>query len=112
VLDALPVQAKRMGWFVEAGRHGAKGAVQDYRALGDWGFALEHAEMPVTLWQGDADQLVPMRHAEELAAAGPRCDPPALPGGGPPRDGVARNGDPACGGRGLTATGGRPAPAA
>ena len=82
VLDALPVQAKRMGWFVEAGRHGAKGAVQDYRALGDWGFALERAEMPVTLWQGDADQLVPMRHAEELAAAAPGATLRRCPGEG------------------------------
>lgn len=82
VIDALPPDAKRMGWFVEAGRHGAKGAVHDYRALGDWGFPLERVEMPVSLWQGDADQFVPMRQAEELVAAAPGATLRPCPGEG------------------------------
>jgi pimeloyl-ACP methyl ester carboxylesterase len=71
VIDALPPEAKQMGWFVESGRQSAKGPVHDYRALRDWGFQLEQVEMPVALWQGDADQLVPMHQAEDLAARAP-----------------------------------------
>jgi pimeloyl-ACP methyl ester carboxylesterase len=82
VIDALPPDAKRMGWFLEAGRQGAKGAVHDYRALGDWGFPLERVEMPVSLWQGDTDQLVPMRQAEELVAAAPGATLRPCPGEG------------------------------
>lgn len=82
VIDALPNEAKQMGWFIEAGRHGARGAVQDYRALVDWGFPLERVEAPVSLWQGDADQLVPMAHAEELASRAPGAAIHRCPGEG------------------------------
>jgi hypothetical protein len=27
-----------MGWFLESGRQGARGPVQEYRALREWGF--------------------------------------------------------------------------
>jgi pimeloyl-ACP methyl ester carboxylesterase len=71
VIDAMPEEAKRMGWFIESGRQGARGPVQDYRALGDWGFRLEDIRMPVSVWQGDADKLVPIAHAEDLVARAP-----------------------------------------
>jgi pimeloyl-ACP methyl ester carboxylesterase len=82
VIDALPGDAKRMGWFIESGRQGARGPVEDYRALRDWGFRVEDVRMPVTLWQGDADQLVPMRQAEELAARAPGATLRRCPGEG------------------------------
>ncbi len=82
VIAALPDDAKRMGWFLEAGRHGAKGPVHDYHALGDWGFRLGDVEMPVTMWQGDADKLVPMAHAEELATSAPGATLRPCPGEG------------------------------
>jgi pimeloyl-ACP methyl ester carboxylesterase len=37
---------------------------------------------PVELWQGDADELVPMRHAEDLAAALPAATLHPCPGEG------------------------------
>jgi pimeloyl-ACP methyl ester carboxylesterase len=81
-IDALPAEAKRMGWFIESGRQGAKGPVHDYRALGDWGFRVEDVRAPVSVWQGDADQLVPMRQAEALVAAAPGARLRACPGEG------------------------------
>jgi pimeloyl-ACP methyl ester carboxylesterase len=38
--------------------------------------------MPVTLWQGDADQLVPLEHAEDLAARAPGATLRPCPGEG------------------------------
>jgi len=37
---------------------------------------------PVELWQGDADALVPMAHAEDLAAVVPGATPRRCPGEG------------------------------
>jgi pimeloyl-ACP methyl ester carboxylesterase len=67
-IDAMPGEGRRMGWFIESGRQSAKGPVYDYRALADWGFELSTVRTPVSVWQGDADQLVPIAHAEDLVA--------------------------------------------
>lgn len=34
----------------------------------DWGFRLADINVPVRIWQGDADRIVPAEHAEHLAA--------------------------------------------
>jgi pimeloyl-ACP methyl ester carboxylesterase len=82
VLAGLPDEAKGMAWFTESGRQGARGPVQDYRALHDWGFQLGDVAMPVELWQGDADQMVPMDHAEDLTPAVPDATLHRCPGEG------------------------------
>jgi pimeloyl-ACP methyl ester carboxylesterase len=38
-----------------------------------WGFDLADMQVPVTLWHGGADRLVPLAHARALAAAIPGC---------------------------------------
>lgn len=49
-----------------------KGVVDDYRVFGaPWGFAPEDLVVPVHIWQGDADELVPPSWGERLAAAIP-----------------------------------------
>ncbi len=49
-------------------RHGPHGLVDDYVVLGqDWGFRPEDISGPVTVVQGDQDELVPMAHARRLA---------------------------------------------
>lgn len=54
--------------FREALRSGARGAVQDYRVTGGrWDLDLARIKLPVTVWQGDQDTLVPMSHARRLA---------------------------------------------
>ena len=45
-IDALPDEAKAMGWFIEAGRKGGRGPTHDYRALGDWAFPLGDVTAP------------------------------------------------------------------
>jgi len=70
-LAALPPR-ELTDFYVEALAHGAYGTAWDYRLLGgDWGFALEEIRVPVFLWHGMADGLVPISHAERLAAALP-----------------------------------------
>jgi pimeloyl-ACP methyl ester carboxylesterase len=52
----------------DALRHGPRGIVDDYLAVGgDWGFAPEDLAGPVTLFQGAEDALLPREHAEALA---------------------------------------------
>ena len=81
-IDALTDEVKAMGWFIEAGRKGGRGPTHDYRALGDWAFPLGDVTAPVELWQGDADVLVPMAHAEDLAAVVPGATLRRCPGEG------------------------------
>jgi pimeloyl-ACP methyl ester carboxylesterase len=33
----------------------------------DWGFRLVDIDVPIRFWHGDADHLVPVRHARHLA---------------------------------------------
>ena len=47
-----------------------------------WGFDLSNIALPVTLWQGGRDQVVPPAHARYLAAALPRSDLRLLPNEG------------------------------
>jgi pimeloyl-ACP methyl ester carboxylesterase len=55
-------------FFLEAFQQGAAGVTEDYRVYGEpWGFDPGEIRIPVTLWNGDADSLVPLRHAEFLA---------------------------------------------
>ncbi len=53
----------------DALRHGFWGWFDDDLAiLGNWGFALDEIEVPVTIWQGRQDRFVPPAHGEWLAA--------------------------------------------
>ena len=47
-----------------------------------WGFDPADMPVPVTLWHGAADRLVPLAHARLLAAAMPDCTARVAPGGG------------------------------
>lgn len=49
-------------------RQGPAGVVADYRAFGsDWGFAPRDVDVPVAVWHGTADGLVPFEHGRRLA---------------------------------------------
>jgi pimeloyl-ACP methyl ester carboxylesterase len=39
----------------------------------EWGFALEEIEVPVHMWYGDADNIVPLAHGEFMAKRIPRA---------------------------------------
>ncbi|HUY73007.1 MAG TPA: alpha/beta hydrolase [Candidatus Dormibacteraeota bacterium] len=56
----------------EALRFGASGYVRDICALArPWGFPLDHIRVPVRLWHGDLDTVIPLRHGEYLASVIP-----------------------------------------
>lgn len=60
--------------FREAMRFGAAGAVSDLRLYGaDWGFRLSDIRVPVDLWHGERDRIVPVAMGRWLAAAIPDC---------------------------------------
>ena len=49
--------------------------VDDYRAVSrDWGVDFASITVPVCIFQGTADTMVPLRHAEELAKRIPHAD--------------------------------------
>jgi pimeloyl-ACP methyl ester carboxylesterase len=62
--------------------HG-EGMVEEYRAwVRPWGFSPDDVVGEVTIWQGDADELVPPKWAEELARQIPNAHLELLEGEG------------------------------
>jgi pimeloyl-ACP methyl ester carboxylesterase len=56
----------------EAFRPGVWGYVQDIRALArPWNFILEDIQVPVQLWHGDEDAVIPLHHGRYLASVIP-----------------------------------------
>jgi pimeloyl-ACP methyl ester carboxylesterase len=45
-----------------------------------WGFELSDISVPIHLWQGDADNIVPLEHGEHLASLIPNADLRIRPG--------------------------------
>jgi pimeloyl-ACP methyl ester carboxylesterase len=69
--------------IAEAFRQGSRGAALDVVLLGrPWGFRLDEVGMPVYLWQGEEDVLVPPAMGRHLAARLPDCRAAFLPGEG------------------------------
>jgi pimeloyl-ACP methyl ester carboxylesterase len=55
--------------FREAVRIGVEGWLEDDIAFtGPWGFGLEEISVPVMIWQGSADLMVPFSHGQWLAS--------------------------------------------
>ena len=55
--------------FHEAMRTGVEGWLEDDLAFaGSWGFGLEEISVPVMIWQGSADLMVPLSHGQWLAS--------------------------------------------
>jgi len=58
-----------VGDILQAARNRLQAPVCDAVLFGrEWGFALKDVRVPIRLWHGDADPLVPLSHAEHLAA--------------------------------------------
>jgi pimeloyl-ACP methyl ester carboxylesterase len=67
----------------EALRQGGQGAAWELTLIArPWDFRLQDVSMPVSLWQGLADQILPAAMARRLAAALPACNPRYLSGEG------------------------------
>ena len=72
-----------MASTAEALRQGGSGAAWELTLIARrWDFRLEDVRMPVSLWQGLVDQILPAAMARRLAAALPACTPRYLPGEG------------------------------
>jgi pimeloyl-ACP methyl ester carboxylesterase len=71
-----------MRLFTRAFQNGAQGVVDDYRTIAKpWGVDLGHTA-PLTIFQGDADTMVPLRHAQTLAEHLPEATLVVWPGEG------------------------------
>lgn len=69
--------------FAEGLRLGVDGWLDDDLAfLAPWGFELSEIRVPVTLWQGEEDLMVPFRHGRWLADRIPGVDAHLLAGEG------------------------------
>jgi pimeloyl-ACP methyl ester carboxylesterase len=69
--------------IAEGVRLGASGWIDDDLAfVKPWGFAVEEIAVPVHLWQGDKDLMVPFEHGRWLADRVPRGVAHLLPGEG------------------------------
>lgn len=67
----------------EALRQGGRGAAWELTLIARrWDFRLQDVRMPVSLWQGLADQILPAAMAKRLAAALRACNARYFPGEG------------------------------
>src|SRR5262249_20373725 len=83
VIQTLQPANEAIALFTQAFLHGAHGVVADYRALAQpWGVALDAISVPFTVFHGNADSMVPLRHGEELAARVPGARLTVWPGEG------------------------------
>ena len=83
VVPTLGSPREAMALFTEAFTHGAGGCVADYRALSEpWGLDLAAVRVPMVIWQGDDDTMVPLRHSQELAKRIPSAELRLWPGEG------------------------------
>jgi pimeloyl-ACP methyl ester carboxylesterase len=72
---------KKMG--LEAFRSGARGVTWDNVLLTrPWGFSLQAISMPIYLWQGEADTIVPPAQGRYLAQNIPNCQSEFYPNEG------------------------------
>lgn len=68
VMAEFPSARAALAVFTQSCAHGSSGVVDDYAALGrPWGFAVEEVAVPVRCWHATTDEIVPVRHTDELA---------------------------------------------
>lgn len=69
--------------FLESTRRGPAGVVDEYRI---WArpseLAFEEADVPIRIWHGDLDEIVPLHHAQYVAGRLPKAEVTVLPGVG------------------------------
>ena len=75
VAAGLGEPREAMALFTQAFLKGSNGVVDDYRAIsGSWGVDFASITVPVRIFQGTADTMVPMRHADELVRRIPHAE--------------------------------------
>jgi len=74
ILRRPEVQRAQMDGIQEAFRGGVRGVVQEMGLLcRPWGFAVEEIRVPVYLWHGEADAIIPVHMGRFLAGRIPTC---------------------------------------
>jgi pimeloyl-ACP methyl ester carboxylesterase len=69
--------------IVNSGRHGMRAAAYDAILFTRWwGFSVRDLRVPVTWWQGDQDNIVPLGHAEHIVPLIPGAELRVCPGDG------------------------------
>lgn len=69
--------------IVNSGRHGMRAAAYDAILFTrPWGFKVRDLDVPVTWWQGDEDNIVPLAHAEHIVQLIPGAELRVRPGDG------------------------------
>ena len=67
-------------YMADAFRQGLGGPARDLHLVYDeWGFSPEDVGVPVDIWHAEADEIIPFRHGEYLAAHLPDAELHALP---------------------------------
>jgi pimeloyl-ACP methyl ester carboxylesterase len=83
VIPELGTAREALALFTGAFLRGSRGVVDDYRSIGQrWGVDLAAVTAPVKIFQGDADTMVPPRHAQELSRRLPGAELEIWPGEG------------------------------
>ena len=83
ILRRPEIAAVLSGSLREAFRQGGQGVADDLLLLTrPWTFRLDEIRVPVRLWHGEADDMVPVAMGRYLARAIPNCRAEFIPGGG------------------------------
>lgn len=83
ILGRAGIRESMAASFREAGLQGTKAIAQDVVIFArPWGFDLAAINAPVTIWQGDSDNIVPPQMAHYLARTIPRSRYIEISGGG------------------------------
>ena len=83
ILDRPEVAECLIAGMKEAFRQGGRGPADDVLLLArPWTFRPEEIRVPVRLWHGEADAVVPVAMGRYLAAAIPGCRAEFIPGAG------------------------------
>ena len=85
--DRAAVTGEFAEYLAESDRTALSGGIAGWRDddlafVRDWGFSLDQVRVPVSIWQGDQDAMVPFRHGEWLACQLPHARAHLLPGEG------------------------------
>jgi pimeloyl-ACP methyl ester carboxylesterase len=83
IIGRPEIRANLATSFREAFRRGGRAVAQEFHPLAQpWGFRLEEVAVPVRLWHGDADTVVPVGMAHVQACALPHGSLEIRPGAG------------------------------
>ena len=74
-------------YLAESTRHAVSAGIDGWREddlafLADWGFPLDDLVVPVSIWQGDQDRMVPFAHGRWLSAHVAGAETHLVPGEG------------------------------